>query len=1121
MKNESKNLLPGRTGAKNLLKKMKLLIAFFFTGLLAVSASTYSQQARLNLKLAEATVQEVFKQIEENSEFVFFYNEDYIDVSRKVNIDVKNKTVEEILGEVLRGTNNTFKVYDRQIVILSPDPDESAVTTETALKAAQKITISGTVKDVNGLPLPGVAVVVKNTAIGMTTDQEGKYSLQVPEGSRSLLFSFVGMKVQEVPISGQSVINVVMEEETIGIEEVIAVGYGVMRKRDIAGAISSIKTDDVKAGIITNTAQLLQGRAAGVLVRQNNAEPGGGISVRVRGSSSISSNNDPLYVIDGFQTTIGNQINPNDIETIEVLKDAASTAIYGARGANGVVIITTKQGAEGHFSVDYNYSLATKSLYNPWDLMDAQDYINYAMKKWEDDGSQGNAPYTEAQRAYKGPGTDWINEATRSASTQTHQISISGGTKKLKMNIMANYLDDLGILQNTDFSRFGTRVNLDYSLSDRVHFGTNLYAARTFKNYITMGTNATNDNIIYSLLNASPFSTNTDTNVFGERARRNTLLDELNDVEFENIANNIYATFYAEADVLKSLKARVAYTYGNSNSKSRKYYPKTTNIGLADNGQASIENAKEDNQQFDAVLTYKKLFAKQYDFKLTTGMTYTDYLGVEDGIYARDFSTDAFSFNNIGAAKTISSVYSAQYGRNTLSYFGRAEFIYNNRYILNGSFRADGASNFGAGNKWGYFPAGSVAWHIGDEPFMDFLKPLFSSWKLRGSYGITGNDGIGSYNSIGRFAITDVYLGGSTVQKGYYPSSPSNPNLKWESTSQLNIGTDLTLLDDRIQINLDYYIKTTSDLLNNVLIPISTGGFTAMLGNNGKIENKGWEVFIKATNVKKGGFVWTTSLNLSRNKNTILELNKGEARFTSMSPQGWYNSEEYAILQEGRSLSTLYGYVFEGIIQTGEEYKPQPASIAGDPKFRDLDGDEVITAADRTDIGDGNPDIVFGLANNFSFHNFDFSFFLDGTYGNELLNMSRFILEENDRLNDSRDRWTQDNPSNTIPRSGYRKDSGIKYGSYINTNYVEDASFIRLQNIELGYSLPMEKFAAANRFIKGLRIFVGAQNLFTITHYTGFSPETSTNGGSSVAQGLDYNSYPAYKTFNFGAKITL
>ncbi|MFY9153935.1 MAG: TonB-dependent receptor [Prolixibacteraceae bacterium] len=1101
---------------------MKLLTMLIFVGTMTVSASVYSQKTRIDLQLRNSTVKDILKSIEESSEFIFIYDTELVNTRIEKSISLHNAKIENVLNELFGNSNISYSIDDRQIFLYKKDQLQEIGGLESGLTSEmdQKTDISGTVEDSNGQPLPGVTVMVKGTNLGVTSNSDGKFKLQVSAEATTLVFSFIGMKSQEVAISGKTTINIVMEEETVGLEEVVAVGYGVTRKRDIAGAISSIKTDDVKAGVITSTAQLLQGRAAGVMVRQNNAEPGGGISVRVRGASSISSNNEPLYVIDGFQTSIGNQINPNDIASIEVLKDAASTAIYGARGANGVVIITTKKGTEGKFSIDYSYNQATKSLYNPWDLMDAQDYMSYAMKNWNDNGSQGNPPYTETQLSYTGPGTDWIGKATRVATTQNHQLSIMGGSKKLKMSIMANYLDDLGVLQNTEFNRFGTRLNLDYNLSDRVRFGTNIYAAHSFKNYITMGTNATNNNIIYAMLMSGPFSTDTDVNIFGEKARRNTLLDELNTVKFENIANTIYSTIYGEADIFKSLTARVAYTYSNDNTKSRRYYPKTTNIGLADNGQASIENAKGDNQQLDALLTFNSKLNEKANLKVIGGTTYTDYLGVEDGIYARDFSTDAFSFNNIGAAKTISGVYSSQYQRNTLSYFTRAEFVYNNKYIINASYRADGASNFGSGNKWGYFPSASAAWQIGDESFLDFSDKVLSSWKLRASYGITGNDGIGSYQSIGRFGITDVYLGGSEVQKGYFPSSPSNPSLKWETTAQINIGTDVSLLNERIQFNIDYYVKTTSDLLNPVMVPISNGGFTSMLGNNGKIENRGWEFFIRSTNIQKPNFVWTSTLNLARNKNKVLELNEGEARFSSISPQGWYNYEEYSILQEGRALSTLYGYVFDGIIQTGETYTAQPNSIAGDPKFKDVDLDGTITPKDRTDIGDGNPDVIFGMTNSFKIYDFDFSFSFDGSYGNELLNISRLMLEEEGRLRDSQDRWSPNNLSNEIPKNGYKKNAGIKYGSYINSRYVEDASYIRLQNIELGYTLPLQKWEKATDYIKGVHVFIGAQNLFTITKYTGFSPETSTNGGSSVAQGLDYNSYPAYKTFNFGAKIT-
>lgn len=445
-------------------------------------------------------------------------------------------------------------------------------------------------------PLIGAAVMVKGTTTGQTTDLDGKFSIMASVGE-TLSISYLGMVTQDIPVkSGMSDLAVKLVKDAMNIDEVVVVGYGVTRKRDLAGAITSLKTDEIKAGVVTSTAQLLKGRAAGVQVKQNSTEPGGGISIRVRGASSISSNNEPLYVIDGFQTEIGNQINPEDIQSIEILKDAAATAIYGARGANGVVLITTKKGTKGAFNVTYSYNASVKNLQNPWKLMDAQDVMGYNMKVWEDNGSTGNPPYTQEELQYKGAGTDWIDATTRTAMTQTHQFSITGGSDKMTMSISGNYLDDLGVLQNTNFNRFSGRMNMDYKLNDRVRFGSNLYMARSNKNFLNMGTNTTTDNVIYNIFMMSPLTTVTGDDVFGKKGKKPGIFSELNDVDFEDITNNMYITLYGEADILKSLTARVQYTYSNDNEKYQKYYPKSTNVGKANDGLATIWNYKNDKQ---------------------------------------------------------------------------------------------------------------------------------------------------------------------------------------------------------------------------------------------------------------------------------------------------------------------------------------------------------------------------------------------------------------------------------------------------------------------------------------------------------------------------------------------
>lgn len=1005
--------------------------------------------------------------------------------------------------------------------IINSKAQPGAVLKEDVVQNEGLHKVTGKVTDAKGNTLPGVSVVVKGTTKGTSTDVKGNYSLSNVSSSATLEFSFVGMQKVERKVGSQTVINVILKETSTGLNQVEVIGYGTQQRKDVSVAISTIQTANVKAGVVTNITQMLKGRAAGVFVRQNSWAPGGSISVRIRGTSSISSSNEPLYVVDGFPTEYGKDIDPADIASITILKDAAATAIYGANGANGVILITTKQGKNGVFNVNYTYDQSIKHLYDPYHLENAQDVMKYNIDLAKQNGTyETNPPYTAEELKYKGKGTNWLALTTRPAITQNHQLSITGGQSKLKMALIAGDLNDAGILKNTSFNRFTGRMNMEYKLDDRVNFGSSFYMARYHQNYQNMGTRTTIDNVIYNILIMSPLSSPKGGDVFGNPGKVPQILKQLYEPTIENVGNDYYSSIFGEAKILKSLKGKVQFTYSNSNSKNQQYYPKTTNTGLSVDGLAQIDNNKTDKYELDALLTFHKKFAKINDVTILVGSTFSNQIGEGNGMTASGFATDEFLFNNMGAAKNIQSIYSNKWKMTTNSYFTRIGYILKSKYILNLSVRADGASNFGKGNKWGYFPAASGAWQIGDEGWMAFAKPLFSSIKLRASYGITGNDGIGRYLSMAKFGYASVYLGGSQIQKGMYELNPANANLKWEQTSQLDLGTDFEMFKGRIQVTFDYYKKITSDLLNPILIPISTAGFSSVTGNNGKIENKGFELFIKTINISKPDFSWSSTLNLSKNKNKILQLNNGKPSYQYIDPQGWYNNEAYTILQQGYPLSTIYGYVFDGIIQKGETYAPQPKSVPGDPKFKDINGDGKITPADRTVLGNGNPKIVIGFGNTINYHNFDFSCFFDSNLGNKLFNVTKLILEDANRTLNTFNRWTEQNPSNTIPRNGYKKNSGLQYGSYVNSRFVEDASFLRLTNIVLGYTISLKKLIPNYKLANKLRVAVGAENLFTLTNYSGFNPEVSTNGGSAVSQGLDYNSYPAYRTFYFSAKLT-
>ena len=476
------------------------------------------------------------------------------------------------------------------------------------------------------------------------------------------------------------------------------------------------------------------------------------------------------------------------------------------------------------------------------------------------------------------------------------------------------------------------------------------------------------------------------------------------------------------------------------------------------------------------------------------------------------FSLDAFKYYNMYAAETVSYIKSYRQEKNNLSFFGRAEYVFNNKYILNASYRADGASNFGSGNKWGYFPSVSAGWQLGDEPWMSWTKPVMNSLKLRASWGRTGNDGIGLYKSLKTFASGKAYVGSETAEVAIYPSNAGNTGLKWETTTQSDFGFDAAFFNNRLEVTFDVYSKITTDLLNDITISYTGLGLATATANDGCVSNKGVEFYLKGHVIDKKDFFWDTNFSFGYNKNKVEEL--GYTAYTTVVPQGGHQSEQLIRLTEGDAMGSLYAYRWIGIIQEGEEYAPQPKSQPGDPKFADLDGDGVITTADREVCGVGVPPVQMGWGNTFRFKDFDLSFFFDAALGGSIYNINTFILEDNDRLKTSGERWTKANPSTTMQRS----DCVLQYGGYVNDHYIESSDFLRLSNLEIGYNLPCKKLGL--NFMKGLRIYVGGQRLFTLTKYTGFDPELNSWGTSDVNQGLDFCAYPSYRSYNCGAKIT-
>lgn len=976
--------------------------------------------------------------------------------------------------------------------------------------------VKGRITDETSQALAGVIVSIEGKQVYYSSLEDGSFELPARKGD-ILNFNCIGLQSTSVKIEDpKHFLNVVMLSDTEMLEETVVVGYGVTRKRDLAGSVSSIKAEEVKAGVITSTADLLRGRAAGVMVKQESFEPGSGMTIRIRGASTISADNTPLYIVDGIQTSLGNQISPEDIESMEILKDAAATAIYGSRGANGVIIITTKHGNSGKLSVDYSYNISVKQLRNPWDLMDASQTIQYDMLNWENNGAAGDPPYTAEEQLYSGKGTDWIQEMTRNSTTQTHALTLQGGSDKLQAAATLVNTTDKGLVLNSDFARTSARLNVDFKPNNFIKAGINAYMAKTDRTYISMGTKSSTDNAMYWMFLASPLNTIEGKNVFGEETRLENVYYELMYKDLNVRVNNSYLTAYAQVDFLKYFNLRAQYSYNFEMDKYSTYYDCNTNHGAANKGIATQEIENVDYQQAEAVLTYHQTFSKS-DLKIIAGSSFIGNNYYYTGLGAHDFTTDAFRVHNMGAAQIVDWISTAKSDKYNLSFFSRLEYVLKDKYIFNASIRADGASNFGASNKWGYFPAASFAWQLGDEPFMEFAKPVFDNIKLRLSYGQTGNDGIGSYKSLRSYAFEDVYLGGDSVVKGMYPANAGNSLLHWETTSQGDLGLDLSLLDHKLEVNFDLYHKLTTDLLNDINISTSTGGIQTTKGNNGSISNKGVELFINYHVFDSADFSWTSTLNISHNKNTVESISS--PTFYSLKPHGSYADTEYAVVQQGLPLSSIWGYEWIGIIQEGETYAPQPKSQPGDPKFRDVDRSGTIDENDRTFLGKGDPDIIFGWGNSIRWKDFDLTIFIDASIGNSLLNISSVVLEDNNRLASCLDRWTKNNPSENIIRGSWKRDGGIQYGTFVNSHYVEDASYIRLSNLEIGYNVPV-KALKINKYIKGIRAFIGGNRLLTLTRYGGFDPEVSVNGSSAVTQGLDYNAYPAFRQYNAGIKVT-
>ncbi len=972
--------------------------------------------------------------------------------------------------------------------------------------------ISGVVTDSKGVPLFGATVNLKGTQKGAATNAEGKFTLKITGSHPVLLVSSVGYEDQEVAVGESASLDIKLNIITKKIEEVVVIGYGTVKRKDLTGSVSSVNSDHLTLdGPVTNVGQALQGRAAGVQVQQSDFSPGAGLNIVVRGGNSVNSTNGPLYVVDGFISDNGQYINPNDIENIQILKDASSTAIFGARGSNGVIMITTKKGKNGKVVVEGDASKGWQSLtYHPG-LITGEQYqsIQNAI-------AVENATTPPFGASFPTANTNWYKLGTRTATVENEMVSISSGDQGGRMYASIGYTNQDGVLRHTDMQRVTARVGAEKTLNSGAKVGASVYAASRNSDLQKYSGDITAP--LYSLLtygtNIPVYNANgTYYQYLGKDNPLATLLEPTN-TEANKLING---TIYLDYDIIKHLTYHIDGGGEFNQTTDGQYIPLSLVAGAANGGVAAEQMSTAERWLTQQYLTYKYMAG---DHSLTAMLGYTNQkdLYYTLGAGSKGYSTDLYLNNNLSAGATSYPAPTSsknEIKRNGI--FGRLNYSYKEKLLATFTFRRDGSSAFGANKRNGYFPSGALAYRFTDEGFLK--KYNIYSLKARLSYGATGNDQIGYYPSLSRWTNYNTVLStGGVLSGGSEPAALANPNLQWESAKQFDAGFDLGVSKGKINITIDYYRKTTSNLFLSV--PVGQWwGFSSQTANAGSIRNQGIEFSVTTDNITTKDFSWNTTFNAAYNRQKVLSLPPSISyiSYTTANPSGVVSAQEFTRLVPGKELGMLYGYKYDGVIKSGENDAAQPLSKPGDPKYKDLNGNGSITPDDRTYLGNTTPHYIAGFSNDFRYKGFDLSIFFQGAFGYHLYDMNRLVMESTTGKA-VLDRFVAGSHENTsVPRDGYFLST---YGSYVNSRFVENASYVRLKNVALGYSLP-KSLTNHVSFLEAIRFYASAQNVFKITGYKGTDPEVNVHSGSNIGGGLDFTGFPAFRTFIVGAKLTI
>ena len=1129
---------------------MKISLLLMFSIILHASASVYSQDTKIDLSVNQTKVKDVLKLIENKTNYRFFFNYDLKELDKEMTMSTKNKTIAQVLNTMFGESNISYKVFENNVVVIAPKDN------------LQQYKLSGTiVSSSDGMPLPGATVTIKGTSKGTITDLDGRFQLEIPDADAVIVVSFIGYIKKEIVLAGQQTIKVELQEETKNIKEVVVVGYGQMKRSDLTGSVVSINKDAIEKSIPTTVDQVLQGRLAGVQVQQNSGTPGGTTSTRIRGINSLSLSNEPIYVIDGViidGNTGSNSsnalasINPSDIASVDVLKDASATAIYGSRGANGVIMITTKQGKEGKMVISYDSNIGWQEMPKKLDLLNLQQYATHKNNRADLGIVTRDNNFIRADLL--GEGTDWQKELFNRALMQSHNLSVSGGNEKTTYSMGVGYLNQEGIAIGSGFDRFNLNGKVDTKANDFLKFGIN-FAFSNSKQKTTV----TDESLIKIALKQTPDVAvrNADGNFDGPATTEYVQSNPVGLALLKDNSNEkaqFRGNAFAEATIIKGLTFKTEYSFDYGIGNAETFNPSYT-FGALVNATREGTRTKSYSKYWAwrNILTYNKsigvhsltaMFGQEMQQS-----SWESLYGYRSG-YLSNGATDLDAGDQTKARNSNSS------GLNGISsFFGRLFYSLNDRYLLTATLRRDGSSKFTADNRWGWFPSAALAWKVSNEDFLKNFKTI-NNLKLRLGWGAVGNQN----TPDNAYTATYASIATNNWGTGLLAKNTANPNLQWETTNSSNLGFDLGLFNNRIEIIADLYNKKTNNLLLTALLPrivgnSGQGGSTNPMVNIGSIQNRGFELTLNTINIDKNDFSWRSNFVFSMNRNKVLSLNSETGVLDGMINEG---SDVQIVTRTavGQPVAQFSGYKIIGRFEKATDfyYKnskgevvptalPEGAKIAensvwiGDYIFEDVNKDGVINEQDRTNIGNPEPKFTYGIGNTFTYKNIDLNILLTGSYGGDVVNYQRRWLEnprENTNLLTSALGYAQlalINPNGPVdyrnvqivggdphmPRMAASSKS-TTYNYVFSDRFIEDGSFLRIQNISIGYTLP--KSATSLLKLQSLRVYAKLQNVYTFTKYSGYDPEVGSMNQNALLSGVDNARYPSPRIYTFGLNVS-